>query len=1169
MKKMKTYKTTAWLTAVCLLAGMLAMGGPSMTVYADAAWEGLGTEGDPYQISSAADLAALSAAMEVPDSEYADAWFLQTVDIDLSGFDNWIPIGSWAYAIEDKRFAGTYDGGNHTISNMTVTNAEPIGGYANAGLFGAVGEGGIIKNLKLTSVQITNDQATNARIGALTGLSWGTISCVSGEDITIAYSENAFGSLFAGGLVGANPGTVSNSYCFASIEAEGNTLYTGGLIGSNGGTLLNSYSIGTITNLGTLYHDKGGLVGQLNVGAVISSYYNQDVSGLDDNGHGDPKSTEEMMQIQTFSGWDFGEIWKIGADGDSYPTLQGQELWTVEEEIITAHYQLNWDQIKGDNPGGYGAEVSEDLELPTEGALGTTISWNAEPESWINEETGALLDRPDPLEGSQSVILTATISKAGGTSREKEFNLTLSVYDPVADSDIAAAIEALTWDSIKGENGAADAVTADLANPLPIEGTNETWISWDVEPEGWVDPITGEITRPYSDEGDEQVTLTATVSKQYGVPQTKSFLLTVKANDFYWRGEGSELDPYQVESSSHLNDVRVKMLENEGEVYFKQTAHITLSSWNNWEPISAADEWGGLIAFAGTYDGDDYTISGLKIDDDSLGALGLFAYVGEQGILENIRLENVNINTSVSGAEAGGLADYNEGTVRNCSSSGSVTGSEESYVSGLVAYNSGIIENSYSTCEVSGGADSYAGGLLGYNVGTVKNCYSAGSVSAGAISDVGGLMGINDMGEITNCYYDSDTSGQSDDDGRGEPKTTGEMKLQATFAGWDFEDIWEIAEGLSYPRLIIERLPPAENNNGNTGPRRSGTLKAAIPKSVETLISRETLGMTAEGMPGAYTVSTPIASITFSQAALTSIFGENAGNVKVTVSTIENSTLTDEAQQLIGGRPVCRFSVTSGDQIISELGGNVTVSVPYTPLSGEDTDAIVIYYINAAGDLEVVADCAYDPATGTVSFHTDHFSDYAVGYNNVSFDDVAANAWYGRAVGFIAARGIVEGTGNGNYSPSAKLTRAEFLAMVLRAYGIEADENRTDQGNRPDNFSDAGRSWYTGYLSAAKRLEISSGVGNNKFAPDKEITRQEMVTLLYNTLKVINRLPEDTAEQPLPAFSDEDKVALWAKDAMTLLVKAEVISGSKGKLSPVRTATRAEMAQVLYNLLSK
>lgn len=197
------------------------------------------------------------------------------------------------------------------------------------------------------------------------------------------------------------------------------------------------------------------------------------------------------------------------------------------------------------------------------------------------------------------------------------------------------------------------------------------------------------------------------------------------------------------------------------------------------------------------------------------------------------------------------------------------------------------------------------------------------------------------------------------------------------------------------------------------------------------------------------------------------------------------------------------------------------------------------------------------------------------------FTDVKEADWFYNAVKFIAEKGITNGTSATTFSPNATLTRGQFITMLLKAYGIEPVVNPTD------NFADAGSTYYTGYLATAKTKGISNGVGNNKFAPEQAITRQEMFTLLYNALKVLNKLPrphgraDGTAiDQPgtsptadngktLADFTDSGDVASWATEAITALVKSGVVSGSGGKLNPTGGSTRAQMAQVLYNLLGK
>jgi len=77
-----------------------------------------------------------------------------------------------------------------------------------------------------------------------------------------------------------------------------------------------------------------------------------------------------------------------------------------------------------------------------------------------------------------------------------------------------------------------------------------------------------------------------------------------------------------------------------------------------------------------------------------------------------------------------------------------------------------------------------------------------------------------------------------------------------------------------------------------------------------------------------------------------------------------------------------------------------------------------------------------------------------------------------------------------------------------------------------------------------------------------------MFTLLYNGLRAIGKLPEGKAGKSLSSFADAGSIAPWATKAMEHLAQAGIISGDGGRLNPVGTTTRAEMAQVLYNLLS-
>jgi hypothetical protein len=338
---------------------------------------------------------------------------------------------------------------------------------------------------------------------------------------------------------------------------------------------------------------------------------------------------------------------------------------------------------------------------------------------------------------------------------------------------------------------------------------------------------------------------------------------------------------------------------------------------------------------------------------------------------------------------------------------------------------------------------------------------------------------------------------------------------------------------------------------------------ASSAKGVAVDIPKASFNQLANETKAQVSVTSSLGTVTFDENAVQAISEKAGGDIQISMAKLDTAGLSSDIQDLVGDAPVYDFTVQSGNSKISDFeGGNASISVPYALKDGDDPNAVVVYYINDSGALETVRG-AYDPDTHTVKFATDHFSKYAIGYNKVAFADVADSAWYKDAVGFIAARGITTGTDKNNFSPSAKLTRAQFLVMVMKAYGIEPAANTSD------NFVDAGSAYYTAYLAKAKELGLANGSGNNLFGPNKNITRQDMFTLLYRTLDLIGEVPAATGSAALSNFTDANSINAYAKTPMEALVAAGVVTGSNDMLTPKSTTTRAEMAQVLFNLLSK
>ena len=173
-----------------------------------------------------------------------------------------------------------------------------------------------------------------------------------------------------------------------------------------------------------------------------------------------------------------------------------------------------------------------------------------------------------------------------------------------------------------------------------------------------------------------------------------------------------------------------------------------------WTPVGSIGVAEGKLEeyyYAGTFDGGGHTISNLKIESSDGSDLGLFAYIATDGLVKDLTLSDVEI----SGVNyIGGIAGRNNGTIENCSVSGSVSGTYR--VGGIAGVNYGTIKACYNTGNVSGTVAESIGGIVGYNRGTIENCSVSGSVSG--TYAVSGIVGYND-GTISTCNNKGKVSG--------------------------------------------------------------------------------------------------------------------------------------------------------------------------------------------------------------------------------------------------------------------------------------------------------------------------------------------------------------------------------------------------------------------------
>ena len=165
--------------------------------------------------------------------------------------------------------------------------------------------------------------------------------------------------------------------------------------------------------------------------------------------------------------------------------------------------------------------------------------------------------------------------------------------------------------------------------------------------------------------------------------------------------------------------------------------------------------------------------------------------------------------------------------------------------------------------------------------------------------------------------------------------------------------------------------------------------------------------------------------------------------------------------------------------------------------------------------------------------------------------------WYQAALDFARDHRILLGDPSGNMMPNDNATRAQMAAMLVRVFGCTA-------GKDIAHFTDVSTTaWYYSELSTAAQMNIFSGYGDGTMGPNRSITRQEAMVVIARAFAV----PDGTAAD-IQAFRDASSVSSWAAAKVGGLVKAGIVNGDNGSLHPTASITRAEIAQMLYNMLT-
>lgn len=360
------------------------------------------------------------------------------------------------------------------------------------------------------------------------------------------------------------------------------------------------------------------------------------------------------------------------------------------------------------------------------------------------------------------------------------------------------------------------------------------------------------------------------------------------------------------------------------------------------------------------------------------------------------------------------------------------------------------------------------------------------------------------------------------------------------------------------PALLLEKaIEAVESSDSKTvtvlvpGVDRSARITVRLPGHMLSIADTEKVER--------IDISTEKVSITFTPDA----FGKDAAASKIDLSVeeVKSSDLPLDVASLVGDKPVFDISASIDAKQVNKFKNSkaVKVSMNYEPAPGEDPGKILIYHINEKGKTQVVKNSKYDPASSKVAFYAHTSGRYAAVYVNTSFSDISAVNWAKGSIEALAAREIVNGVGDSVFAPNNKVTRAEFIKMIIGAFDL-GDESAVS------SFKDVkSGEWYYPFIASAQKLGIVNGYEDGTFGVGKEISRQEMAAIAYRAAAMANVKLVQKVEAV--EFIDRNEIQQYSLKAITAMQQAGIINGMEGnRFAPVNSSTRAEAAKIVYGL---
>ena len=172
--------------------------------------------------------------------------------------------------------------------------------------------------------------------------------------------------------------------------------------------------------------------------------------------------------------------------------------------------------------------------------------------------------------------------------------------------------------------------------------------------------------------------------------------------------------------------------------------------------------------------------------------------------------------------------------------------------------------------------------------------------------------------------------------------------------------------------------------------------------------------------------------------------------------------------------------------------------------------------------------------------------------------DYDRTAWYAAAVSAAVDNGLLYGKSATVIDPNGDMTRAEMAAIINRSFGCYKAADISQYKDVSKN------KWYYKDVALAVQMGTYNGRSSSSMAPDAPITREEAMTVVARALELDY---DSYSKTDLSKFSDRNKISNWALPYVRAMVGADYIHGRTKGLEPLDNITRAEFAQIFYNII--